>query len=451
MLDRSRPPVAGSPSGVAFPRFSRHRLANGLEILALPSARVPLVELEVVAPAGAEREAAHLAGLATLVAGMLDEGSHRRSGLELALAVEQMGATLLTNASWDSATAAIELRQDRLGAGLELLAELLTEPSFPTDEVERLRGERLSELLRRRDQSSFLADMALLELLYGTGAIYGRSVLGSQASVASLDRGDLLGFYQQHYSLAGCSLVAAGAFEPEALLSRLEQVFGHLPANLPAPAMAFAERPASARRIRLLDRPSAAQTELRLGRLGVARLDSDFQALRLLSTLLGGRFSSRLNLNLRERLGLTYSVSSAIASRRGPAPFQIQMAVANDGVELAVRETLGEVARLSEERVRDDEMTDTLDYLIGVLPYTMQSASDLVGYLETLVVFGLPDDYFSDLPRLYRSLTTAQLQEVAQRHLRADELAIVAVGPAAELEAQLAPFGDVEVVAASSG
>jgi zinc protease len=450
MVDRSRPPVATSPQGVVFPRFTRHRLANGLAVLALPSSRVPLVELEVIAPAGAEREAPGLAGLATLVAGMLDEGSHRRSGLELAFAVEQMGASLATNASWDSATAAIELRQDRLEAGLELLAELLTEPSFPAEEVERLRQERLSELLRRRDQSSFLADMALLELLYGPGAVYGRSVLGSQETVTRLERSDLQSFYQQHYSLAGCSLVAVGAFEPETLLARLELGLGRITAALPPPEAGYPERPAPARRVRLIDRPSAAQTELRLGRLGVARLDPDFQALRVLSTLLGGRFSSRLNLNLRERLGLTYSVSSSLASRRGPAPFQIQMAVANDGVGLAVRETLGEVARLSDERVRDDEMTDTLDYLIGVLPYTMQSGSDLVGYLETLVVFSLPDDYFSELPRLYRSLTTARLQEAAARHLRADELAIVAVGPAAELEPQLAPFGEVEVVAPGS-
>jgi len=439
-VDRSSPPRAHAVGTVTFPAFLRHRLSSGVDILVARTPKVPLATLEIILPGGAEREPRELHGLATLTAGMLDEGTSRHDVHAIASRVERTGSYLTTSADWD----ATYLQCGGLAANWEenlaTLCESVFDPAFPLSEFERLRQQRQAELLARRDQPSALADEAFAALLYA-GTPYDHVLGGDDASLARTGRDDAAGFHRRHLSARGAALVAAGDLDPAAVLRIAERAFADLPALSIPPAAEV--RPLSHRgvRVRIVDRPGAAQTELRVGHLGVGRSNPDRATLRILNSLLGGKFTSRINLNLRERHGYTYGAFSRFADRRGPGPFTVSCAAGTEHVGAATREILAELARLRDERVTPEELADTRSYLLGVYPYSLQTADDLVDRLETLAVHDLPDDYHSRQLEALRTVTADDILAAAGRYLHPDDAVVVAVGPRADLLPQLAPLG----------
>ncbi|HEY4594596.1 MAG TPA: pitrilysin family protein, partial [Thermoanaerobaculia bacterium] len=304
-VDRSAPPPPGEVHPFHFPHFLRSRLPNGLAVVAARLAGLPLVSLELIAPAGAQYEPEGRAGTATLTAGLLDEGTARRSALEIAATVERLGGYLLTGADWDVGYLSTEMLTSHRREGLDLLAETAVEPIFPDKEVERLRGLRTSEIVRRRQDPAALADDRFQREVY-RGSAYAQPLYGTEESVARLERASLVSFYQGHYGFAGSTLLAVGDFAPEDLLREAEAAFGT--AGPPGPAPARPEirpLPLEGLRVHLVDRPGAAQTELRVGHVGVPRTHPDYLPPLVANTLLGGKFTSRINLNLRERHGYT--------------------------------------------------------------------------------------------------------------------------------------------------
>ena len=197
--------------------------------------------------------------------------------------------------------------------------------------------------------------------------------------------------------------------------------------------------------VHIVDRPESAQTQLQLGHASLPRNHPDFPRMLLLNAIFGGKFTSRINLNLREKHGFTYGAQSFFARRRGPGPFAASAAVATDVAGAAVEQLLLEMRKIREQPVDDDELRETQDYLVGVFPYTLQTIGDLARRLETLAVFDLPLDYYESYPALLYDLSREDLLEAAREHLHPDRLVIVAVGPAEELSPQLEGFGPVTV------
>ncbi len=415
-----------------------------MTLLAARAARVPLVDLGLLFPAGGDREPAAAGGVASLTASLLDEGTARADALAIAAAVADLGGRFASNADWDVGYLDLQLVSRHAAAGLDLLVELATGSVFPPEEVERQLRRRTTELLRRRADPGFLADRRFARTVYGE-APYGRSLLGDEESLARLDRDRVEAFFGACYAPAAGLLIAAGDLDPEAFAERAEERLGSLPPGRP-PAPVTVTAPASEGvRVEIVDRPHGAQTELRLGHAGIARSHPDYLAATVMNAVLGGKFTSRINLNLRERNGYTYGASSRFDGRRGPGPFAVRTAVATGKAGAAAAEVLAELRRIRDEPVADDELEDARSYLIGTFPYTLQSATDLVGRLETLAVHELGDDYYDLLPERLRAIDAAAVQAAAQRHLHPDRLAIVAVGPADELAAQLAALGPVTV------
>ncbi len=453
-LDRTRPPAPGPPRPFRFPAFERRSLPGGLTLLAAAVPRTPLLCAELVLDAGAQREPPDRSGLASFTAALIDEGSRRRSGPELSAELERLGAALGADARWDAATAGVVLPAQHARQGVELLAELAGEATFPPEEIERVRHQRLTELLRRRDQPGVIADLTLMGRLYGDSP-YGSSVLGDEESVAALGRGDLEAFYGEHFDLGRATLIVTGDFDPDRLAALAAEAFAPLARSGSGTPLArsLEPRPESlrgpGRRIVLVDRPHAAQTELRLGLVGVPRPDPDFRPWALLSTALGGSFTSRLNTNLREGKGFTYGVSSHLQTRLGPAPFVISTAVANAVAGRAVAEIRHEVERLRSEPVSAAELAETRQYLVGTFPFTVQTIEGLAGRLAELAIYRLADDYFDRYAETLAAVTPEDLLRVARERLDAAALEVVAVGPAAELLPQLEPLGEVEVVSGS--
>jgi zinc protease len=416
-----------------------------LTVYAARTGQAPLVTLELVAPAGNLYEGPGQAGLATFTAGLLDEGSERLGGaLAIAGRVDQLGGSLATAADRDVASAQISLLSRDAGQGLELIAEILARPTFPESEIERLRKLRQNELLRRRSSPSALADDRLQAALYGDTP-YGAPLAGTLESVAAFDREAVLAFYDRHYREAGLTLIAAGDLDPAAFLEEAKRTLGGLKPGAAPPLPDLVPPTLPGIEIHLVDRPGAAQTELRLGHPGPPRRHPDFSRLTVMNLLLGGKFTSRINMNLREKNGFTYGATSRFSARLGPGPFSVSTAVANDVAGRAAEETRREIAQMREVLVTPHELAETQSYMMGVFSFTLQTDSDLVQRLETLAVFGLPDDHFARYPERILSVTREEVRDVAARHLDPDRMAIVAVGPAETLLPQFEGMGPVTV------
>jgi zinc protease len=430
---------------VRFPAFERSRLANGLEIYAAPIHRSPLVQLELISRSGGGQQDPHTrAGLATLTAGLLDEGTRDSSALELASRVEQLGGYLASGADWDVAHVSTGMLSKHLQDGLQLLAEVATLANFPPAEVARLQRQRQAELQRRLAQPASLASIALLRLIYGTTP-YGFSLLGTSQTVASIARDDILDFHRRHYGPADAVLIAAGDFDMPQIQALTETTFSDWSGSTRVGAVDLSPISRSELTIEIVDRPDAVQTELRLGHAGPPRSCPDYAPLQVMNSLLGGKFTSRINLNLRERLGFTYGAHSRFAERLGPGPFVVSTAVATETVGRSVTEIRGELERIREEPVSQTELDETKGYLLGVFPYSLQKLDGISSRLGDLAVFSLPDDYYTALHDDIGHVDARQIGEVAQEYLHPDRLAIVAVGPADELAAQLDPLGSIRI------
>jgi zinc protease len=442
---RTARPPGEPPRSFSFPEFARHRLANGFEIRIARRPTLPRVEASLLLPAGGDRNPANRPGLASLVAALVDEGSVRRSGTELALAIERLGGTLTTGADWDAASAELALLAPDLEEGIEALAEVARAPVFPAGDVERLQRQTLAEILRRFDRPGVVADESFVASLYPDSP-YGFPLRGTAASLEAVNRDQIVAFHLRAYRPAGAHLVLAGDLDPARTLALVEARFGDWVGGEGVPARDLRTPQAGAPEVLVVDLPRAAQTELRIGCIGVPRAHPDRTLLGLLNAVLGGKFISRLNLALRERLGLTYGVSSRWVDRRGAGPFLVATAVATDGAGRATAETLAELRRLGEEPIPEVELAEAKSYLLGVFPYTLQTLGGLVARLGDLALHGLPDDHFAVSLSATAAARADDLLALARRHLSPAAMTVVAVGPAAELAPQLEGFGQVRVL-----
>jgi zinc protease len=444
-IDRSSPPPAGAIRPFRFPPFLRTRLDNGLAVLAARLPGPPLVSIELVAAAGGQFDSPGWEGIAAMTGALLDEGTRRRSAMDIAATAERLGGYFTTGADWDVGYLGTGLLSRHRSAALDLLAEVVSEPTFPEAEVERLRRQRLAEIVRRAQDPSALADDRFHRETY-RGTVYAHPLLGEPESVSRFDREAFTAFYRRHYRLAGAALIAVGDFDPEELAREASGAFrraGDAGDAPPPPEIRPVPLPGIS--VHVVDRPAAAQTELRIGHPGVSRKHPDYIVLSVLNTLLGGKFTSRINLNLRERHGYTYGASSRFVPRLGPGPFLVAAAVATESAGAAAREVLHELRRIRESLVEPAELDETRSYMVGVFPYTVQTIGDLAKRLETLAVFELPDEYYDRYLERIAGVTREEILEAARRHLDPERTAVVAVGPAEVLEPQLEGLGPVSV------
>lgn len=459
-LDRTRPPEPGPMRALSFPDFERFRLANGLDALICPQPRLPLVVTELLTPAGAVLDPTGLPGLAQMTADLVQEGTESRTGEEISRLVEGLGGGFATGATWDIAFQWLQVGSEHLTTVFDLMTEMAAAPTFPEEEIERLASRWQASFLRRRDQPAAQANLWLGRAIYGRGEPYGQSAYGFEDTVEAIGRDAIADFFRRYHDPARGALVVVGDVDTASLLPRLEETFGRLPtASTDAPAPGGALGPNEERALRIeprpgpprayvVDRPGATQTELRLGHASVPRKHPDFHALLVLNALLGGKFTSRLNLNLRERRGFTYGVHSGFSRRLGPGPFTISSAVSTAAVGESVGEVLKEVQRLRDEPPGQEELTDSIRYLVGTFPTTLQTLHGIAVRLERMATFGFPNDFYDAYPGNLAELTPDDIQRASREHLHPERMAVVAVGPREELVPQLEEHLPVEVVEA---
>ena len=441
-------PVPGTPRPYEFPVFERHRLGNGMSVLLVDVPGRPIVSASVVIRAGASDEAPHAAGAAVLGARALSEGTERYDAIELVEASERLGASLHAEAGWDATSVGVDVVNDRLEAALELVAEMVARPTFPAAEVERLRDERLNDLLQARADPRRRADEAFVETIYARRSPYHRPAGGTRETVATLDRVVLRETYIRALHPSRTALIVAGDVGRMDVVALAERLFGDLAARPDSEVERIVDTAAGDRRVvRVIHRPESVQTEIRIGHRGVSRREADFHALSVTGAILGGLFNSRLNMKLREEKGYTYGAFAGFDLRRGAGPFSARAAVNTDVTVPAVTDFLAEIGRLRDERVTDAELKAAKDFLVGVFPLRFETPGPIAAALSGIHVHGLPDDELARYRPAIETVTADDVARVARQHLRLDEAAIVLVGDAdafgQDLEA--AGFGTVVV------
>lgn len=446
-IDRRSPPAPSARKGFRFPAFEHTYLPNGLSIYACRMPEFPLVCLEMIALAGAEHDPAELRGLATFHAELIAGGTARRDATKIAREVELLGGGLVTDAGWNAASAEMVTLAEELPKALDILADCWLNPTFPHSEVERVREEIATDLLHRRAQPAQLADDRFAREVYGDSA-YGRPVTGTPEGIEAITREDLVRFHDRYARPRASALAVVGDVDPQELARQAEVLFGGWADEPPSLAPEIVPRTLHGLEIHLVDRPSSRQAQLQVGRAAVPRRHEDFPALMVLNLILGGKFTSRINLNLRERHGFTYGANSVVVQRRGPGPFYVRTAVSSENAGAALSEILFEIDRIRREPIPEAELRFGQDYLIGVFPSTVQTSHDVLQRMEALFLHALPDDHFTRYPELLGDYGPDELLRVADQYLDPTRMVAAVVGSADELLPQLEKVGKVTVHAA---
>jgi zinc protease len=439
-VDRSVAPSPGPPHPYHFPRVVRETLPNGLRVLVAENHAAPLVAARALVRAGADHDTAELAGLGSLTAELLDEGAGDRDAVRLAEDLGLLGASLGSGSDWDASYVSIDVLSRTVTETLAIFADVVRRPLFPADALERVRHERLAELIQQRDEAGSIAGKRFSALLYGTGT-YGNTILGNPESVARINLDDVRRFYAAHYGPNESSVVISGDIDPARAIAAVTRLFADWqPVDAP-PRPSIAPRPLDSSRIYLIDRPAAVQSEIRVGHVGVPRATEDYFALSVMNALLGGVFNSRINLNLREKHGYTYGARSLFAFRRQAGPFVVSAPVRNEVTRESVAEVLAELRRIRSGDVEDAELNDTKNYLMGVFPATVQSATDVAGRLLDMELYDLPHDYFDRYRENIGAVSKEDVERVAAKYIDPDHAIIVIVGNAKEIREPLGGLG----------
>jgi zinc protease len=447
-LDRARPPAPGPLRPFSFPTVERRTLSNGVGVVVAEVHDFPVVTLSAILEAGGMRDDAELIGVASLTAALLQSGAAGRSAAEIALEIESLGVQLDSGAGWDTAHAGLTGLASRLEPATDVLTDLLREPSFPQDEVERLRAETLAGILQRRADPRSLASEVASRFIFAPETRTSRPLGGTPSTVTRLTRQDIASFHAQHFTPAAMNLVLVGDVRTDAAVEMLESRFGEWAGGGPPPLAPEVRPRAEDAQVVVVHRPEAVQSEIRIGHLGIARSIEDYFAVVVLNAILGGMFSSRLNLNLRERHGYTYGAHSSFTVRRQPGAFLVSTAVQTEVTAAAVNEILRELRGIREAPVSEDELRDARNYFAGVFPLRLQTTEGIAARLIELLVYDLPNDYYDSYSERVLAVSAQDVHSAALRYLHPDRLAVVVVGDATAIRDPLEALevGPVQVI-----
>jgi zinc protease len=442
--DRSTPPLPTSQPEVDFPSFERATLANGLSLIVVPRPGNPVVNLQLQFDAGYASDQFSRPGTANLAMAMLDEGTKTRSALKISEELALLGANLSTGSSLDSSFVSLSALADKLDPSLAIFADVVLNPVFPDSDLERLRKQSLARLSQEKTQPTSMALRVMPRLLYGADHPYGQPLTGTgtEAALKAITRADLQQFHATWFKPNRATLIAVGPITMADFKPRIEKLFaGWEPGDAPAKPLGEV----SAQRgnvLYLVDRPGADQSVIFVGQLLPPRSTPDDIDIETLNDVLGGQFTARINMNLRETKRWAYGAYSFISNARGLRPLLAYAPVQTDKTTESVAELRREFTEIIGARPASDQEVDVVKTInTRSLPGRWESSAAVLGSVSELVQFGLPDDYWSGYADQVRGVTTEAVNAAARRYLRPDELVFVVVGDRSVIEPGLKTLG----------
>ena len=443
---RNQAPQAGPPRPLQLATPASATLSNGLTLILNERRGLPIVSASLIIRTGSDSNPTDKSGLANFVAAMLDEGTSTRNALQLADETARLGATLTTGSSMDATSITARSLSKNFAATLDLVADVALRPSFPADEIERQRASRLAQLVQQRDNPGQVATQVTSVALYGPRHPYGYTELGTEAAVKAMSRQDMSDFWARNFVPNNAALVVAGNISMAELRTLAEKAFAAWQRGAPVrPALRDPETTSA--RVVIVDKPGSPQTELRVAWTGPARSTPDFVPLQVMNNELGGLFSSRINMNLREQHGYSYGARSGFAFRRNGGPFTIFAGVRTDATAPAVTEIFKEVEGIIAKPVTAEQLRKAKDALANSIPAAFETSQNAVNSFSNIFVYDLGLDYYTRYAERVNAVTAAQALDVAKKYIVPGRLVVIAVGDRAAIEADLRKLnlGPVEV------
>lgn len=437
-LDRTKIPPPGKTPELHVPTWTKATLHNGAMLIVSERHDLPLVSFSISFLGGANQfEPAGKRGLATMTSAMLNEGTTTKTGDQLSDALQLLGTNIGANIGGEEGSISFTSTKAKFDATLAILADVMLNPAFPPQALERLRSRTLVGLTQAKDQPNAIGSAVFAKVLFGNEHPYGQRT--TEASVKAITRDDVVAFHKAYYQPGHAIITVTGDVNAATIKGTIEKALAAWPKAGEKPAFNYPKPPAlRPTTIYLVDKPGAAQSVFNIGLPGPARNTPDYFALQVLNHILGGQFQSRLNYNIREVHGYSYGVNSSFAYGRGPGAFRTGGAIVSAKTDAALIEFMKELRGIVGERpITDEELQTSKDAMIQGLPRRFGSVSAIGGAITDLTVQGLPDDYYQGYAKAVAAVTKDDLLRVAKKYLDLDHLAIVIVGDRASIEEPL--------------
>jgi zinc protease len=421
-------PPPGRPRPFRFPLAAQKTLPNGLHVFVVTDHRAPAVATRlVILSGGTIQDPPGTPGVAQMTASLLTQGTEKRSAQDIAETIDFVGGTLTAAADKDSTTITLDIVRKDLATGLDLMSDVVLNPAFKPEEIERQRQQLLSSLAVEYSDPDYLATMVLARTLYGDSP-YGFPADGTPDAAKKLQRDDFVKFHDAHYASNDSLLAFAGDINPDEAFAAAEKYFGSWPRRESSLREPGPPAPANGVHIWLIDKPDAVQTQIRVGKIGIRRADPDFVPLAVTNRIFGGGYNSRLNTEVRVRKGLTYGAYSSFMAHRYTGSFSVGTFTRTEATVESTRLVVDLIAKMFSGDVTPEELDFARDYLAGVYPIESETAAQVADRVLTVAAFGLPADYNSTYPEQIRSISAAEVRAMCQKYLSPSNLDIVMVG-----------------------
>jgi zinc protease len=441
-----RPPRPLAAREVHFPPFEVRTLENGMRVLIILQHEQPAVTVRLIVGVGAAQDPAGKAGLASLVGQLLDQGTTTRSAEQIAEQIDTIGGALGTGSGADLSFANVVVMKDSFGPAMDLLADVVRNPAFSPEEIDRQKQQAVSSLQVSANDPDFIASSVFDRLVYGFHP-YGLPGSGTAETVAGITREDLQAFHQAYFVPNNTIVAVVGDTTAEEAMAQVQRVFGAWPRatlNLPKPI----EPPPPTRRVIVVDKPDSVQTEIRVGQLAIPRKHKDYLAWDLAVRILGGEGANRLHRVLRSERGLTYGAQAETQAMKQAGDYMAETDTRTETTGEALRLMVDEFAKIERQRIFERELGDAQAFLTGSFPLTIETPNEIATQVLNAVFYELPESEIATYRERVQAVTPADVQRVAQVYVRSDRLSIVLVGNATAFVPQLRSVGftDLEII-----
>ena len=446
MWPTERPPRPLAARNANFPPYEVRTLRNGMQVIAVLHHEQPAVSMRLLIRAGAVQDPANKVGVASLTASLLDRGTQSKTADQIADEIDFIGGALATGSGSDLTFANAVVMKDSFDLGMNLLADVVRSPAFAEEEIDRQKELVISGLQVSREDPGYVASVLLERLVYGFHP-YGLPNSGTPETIAAITRGDLQEYHRRYFVPNNMVLAIVGDVTGEEAFAAAERVFGGWPRG-DVPLVTLTAPPEPTRRIVIIDKPDAVQTEIRVGQLAIPRKHVDYMAFDLASKILGGEGANRLHRVLRSERGLTYGAQADSEARKQSGHLVAETNTRTETTGEALRLTVDEIAKLQRERVSERELSDAQDYLSGSFPLTIETPNDIATQVLNVLFYELPVTEIGTFRERVQAVTPDDIQRVARQYIRPDRLSIVLVGNAKGFVPQLQRVGftDFEII-----
>ncbi|HUI28679.1 MAG TPA: pitrilysin family protein [Candidatus Acidoferrales bacterium] len=442
-LDRSKPPRPGQEGKVSFPKFFVKKLETGFKFFVVENHALPIVTVGFVARGGSTFDG-NLPGLASMTSELISKGTEKRTATEIAEAIDYVGGSLSSSSSWDANETFVSVLRNNLKIGIDLLQDIILHATFPQEEIDRVKTQRIASVQQMKADPGYLADTRFAAVVFGDHP-YGRPPVGSEASIKAMKREDFVKFKKDFYTSDNSFMVFAGDVTPAEAEKYVIRYFARWKGDGKSYSVPQLLPSSLNGKIVIVERPGAVQSSLRIGGIGIARNDRNYLKTFVMNTLLGGYFSSRINQNLREKHGYTYGGRSVFDARTLPGPFEVSADVRNEVTGETISESLGELDRIRKTLPSKDELEMVKKYLSGLFPIQLETPQQVARRVVAMELYHLPRNYYKDYKENIRKVTARDVQASAKRYLP-EKLSIVLSGDSEKISSMLKKFGKVEIL-----